>query len=114
MSNIPPPPPPGPPPGYIPYTYGQGYARPARTNGMGITSMVLGIVDVVVPCFWIFPLPGVLAVVFGFVSLSQFRNRPTEFRGKGMAIAGLVCGIVGLVIFVLWVAFGDWSFGVNS
>ncbi len=77
--------------------------KPAR--GMAITSMVMGILSIVLcyslACFNI--IPGILAVVFALVA-------PKNENGKmqGMAIAGLVCGIVGTVmglgiIFILLV-----------
>ena len=109
MSNIPPPPPP-PPPGYIPYTYGQPYAAAPRRSGLGIASMVLGIVAVVIPCFWVFQIPGVLAIIFGAISLSQFSKNAVAYTGRGMAVAGLVLGLVSLVILLLVLVFGDFHF----
>jgi hypothetical protein len=117
VSNIPPPPPPpppGPPPGYVPYTYGQPYAVAPRKNGLGIASMVLGIVAVVIPCFWIFQIPGVIAVVFGAVALSQLKKHPEKYTGRGMAVAGLVLGLVSLVIMLLFIAFGNFHYTVND
>ena len=56
--------------------------------------MVLGIVGFVIPCFWFFEIPGVLAIIFGAISLSQHeRDQPAKYRGRGMAIAGLVLGL---------------------
>ncbi|MDQ1426517.1 MAG: hypothetical protein QOD72_4015 [Acidimicrobiaceae bacterium] len=114
MSDVPRPPPPPPPPGYIPYTYGQAYAVAPRRNGLGIAAMVLGIVAVVVPCFWLFQIPGVLAIIFGLVSLSQVKKNPQNFTGRGMAIAGLVLGLVSMVILALWLVFGNFHFNVNN
>ncbi len=112
MSNIPPPPPP-PPPGYIPYTYGQPYASAPRQNGLGIASMVLGIVAVI-PCFSVLLIPGVLAIVFGAISLSQSKKNPEKYTGRGMAIAGLVLGLVSLAILLLFVVFGNFHFYYNN
>jgi len=67
------------------------YAIARRTNGLAIASMVLGIV-------WIWWIGSVLAVIFGFVSLKQIKER--DEGGRGMAIAGLVLGLVG-VAFLL-------------
>ena len=117
MSNIPPPPPPppppGPPPGYMPYTYGQPYGQAPRRNGLGIASMVLGICAIVIPCFWVLQVPGVLAIIFSAIALSQHRKNP-QYTGRGMAIAGLVLGLVSLVILVLLLAFGDFDFYINN
>ncbi|MFI2259702.1 DUF4190 domain-containing protein [Streptomyces tubercidicus] len=68
-------------------------------NGMGITALVLGIVGVVlgllIILFWLSWLPALLAMIFGFVGLSQARNgRATN---KGMALAGVILGGAGLL-----------------
>jgi hypothetical protein len=97
----------------VPYTYGQPYAAPRR-NGLGIAAMVLGIVAVVIPCFWVLQVPGVLAVIFGAISLSQFKRSPERYTGRGMAIAGLVLGLVSIVILVLVLTFGNFNFTVNG
>jgi hypothetical protein len=98
----------------VPYTYGQPYAVAPRKNGLGIASMVLGIVGVVVPCFWILQIPGVLAVVFGAVALSQLKKQPEKYTGRGMAVAGLVLGLVALVIMLLFIVFGNFHLSVND
>ena len=78
-------------------------APPQGTNGLAIASLVLGLVNVI-PCFWLFPIPAVLAVIFGFVSRSQMKKMGSD-KGSGLAIAGLVIGVVFLIISVVtWVA----------
>ncbi|MFE6743407.1 DUF4190 domain-containing protein [Streptomyces tubercidicus] len=72
---------------------------PQSRNGMGITALVLGIVGVVlgllIILFWLSWLPALLAMIFGFVGLSQARNgRATN---KGMALAGVILGGAGLL-----------------
>ena len=66
----------------------RGYAgyRAARTSGLAIASMVLGIV-------WIFWLGSILAVIFGHVALSQIKRSMGALSGRGMAIAGLVARV---------------------
>ncbi|MEW9516007.1 DUF4190 domain-containing protein [Streptomyces tubercidicus] len=93
------PPPPGTPP--APWaTYPTApIPAPQSRNGMGITALVLGIVGVVlgllIILFWLSWLPALLAVIFGFVGLSQARNgRATN---KGMALAGVILGGAGLL-----------------
>jgi hypothetical protein len=88
----------GPPPsaayGYTPYAQTQG------TNGMAIASLVLGIV-------WLWWIGSILAVIFGFVAMSQIKER--NQGGKGLATAGLILGFIGigtLVLFILLVAIG--------
>lgn len=81
-------PPPPPPEGSVQYS-----ARPPRTSGLAIASMVLGIV-------WIYWIGSILAIIFGHIALSQIRKDP-NLGGRGMAIAGVVLGYVGVAIVVV-------------
>ena len=75
-----------------PLEYQSQYASPARQDepkGLAITSMVLGIVSLVIPFVGL--LTAILAIIFGAVSRSHNEG------GRGMAIAGIVCGIIALV-----------------
>jgi hypothetical protein len=121
MSTPPPPPPPGhnpppyqpgQPPSYqqpgfqaSPPGYQQFGAQPGgvqKNNGMSIASLVLSLVNII-PCFWAFPLPALLGVIFGFVGKGQIAKNPNA-KGRGMAIAGIIVGIVFLIIAVIfWV-----------
>jgi hypothetical protein len=78
-------------------------APPQGTNGLSIASLVLSLVNVI-PCFWFFPLPALLGVIFGFVSRGQMKATGSD-KGKGLAIAGLV---VGLVFVAIGIAF--WAY----
>lgn len=91
----------GPPPN-APYGYSP-YAPPQSTNGMAIASLVLGLV-------WVYWIGSILAIIFGFVALSQIRDRNQS--GKGMAVAGLILGFIWLGILVLAVLLV--SLGSNS
>ncbi|MEU9114965.1 DUF4190 domain-containing protein [Streptomyces sp. NPDC048483] len=96
------PPPPGPARAYgAPHPMAPISVSQPR-NGMGITALVLGIVGVVlgllVVLFWMSWLPALLAVIFGFVGLSQARKGVAT--NKGMALAGVVLGGVGLLTAV--------------
>jgi hypothetical protein len=69
-------------------------APPTRsTNGFAIASMVLGIV-------WVFYLGSILALVFGYIALSQIKGNPQQ-GGRGMAVAGVVLGWIGVSILAL-------------
>ena len=72
----------------------------SSTSGMAITSLVLGVVSLVIPCIGI--ATGPLAVIFGGVSLSQVNRSRGRLGGKGMAIAGLVTGIVATTLYGLY------------
>jgi len=109
-----PPPPPGynpppqpygqpgqqPPPGY--QQFGNQPVGNQRTNGMSVASLVLSLVNII-PCFWAFPLPALLGVIFGFVGKNQIAKDAGQ-KGRGLAIAGLAVGVVFLIVGVIfWV-----------
>ncbi|MDQ3431269.1 MAG: DUF4190 domain-containing protein [Actinomycetota bacterium] len=95
------PPPQGGYPGQYPYA-GYGPPAPARTNGMAIASMVLGIL-------WIYWVGSILALIFGYIARRQIRERGEG--GDGMAVAGIVLGWIGIGILALvaLLAIGVWS-----
>jgi hypothetical protein len=87
------PPPPGygpPPPGYPP--------RPARTSGLCVTSLVVGIVGLTL--FWV-PIGGavlpVAALCVGAAGLGRARGTGA---GRGPGVAGVILGAVGLLLAV--------------
>ncbi|GHE63637.1 hypothetical protein GCM10018771_51870 [Streptomyces cellulosae] len=98
-----PPPPIGPEgPGQVPYGYppvGQGYpgwggVPPLPSNGMGVASLVLGIIAAAAFCLWpVAIVLGVLAVIFGAIGRGK-ANRGEATNG-GQALAGVICGAVG-------------------
>ncbi|WP_157244742.1 DUF4190 domain-containing protein [Nonomuraea typhae] len=92
------------PPAYTPPVYGQPspYAQPARpqTNGMAITSLVLGIVGLVL-C----GLTSIPGAICGHVALAQIKRSGVE--GRSMAVAGLVTSYITIVAWVIaWLMFG--------
>lgn len=64
-----------------------------KTHGLAIASLVCGIVGFVLMGFVVL---GVLAIIFGAISLKKIRRSGGFLTGRGMAIAGLVLGIVAL------------------
>ena len=56
--------------------------------------MVLGIL-------WLYWLGSILALVFGYIALSQIKNSEGTQSGRGMAIAGIVLGYVGVALIAL-------------
>lgn len=83
-----------------------GYA-PTKTNGLAITSMVLGILGILL--FWFFGLGvllGILAVIFGFIARGQIAREGQG--GRGMALAGIITGFVavGLLVLLVLIGFG--------
>lgn len=82
-----------------------GFAARPQANGAGMTSLVLGIVALVV--VWSFidwvlsPIVGLLAVGFGWVGM---RRSSTLGLANGPALAGLVLGLLATVLggYRLW------------
>ena len=106
--------PPAPPPaagGVPPQQVGYGaqpqYQAP-KTNGLAVTSMILGIL-------WVCWVGSLLAVIFGHVGLSQIKKSNGTQAGRGFAIAGLVLGYLGIAFLILALLFGEvnWSFNAG-
>ena len=88
-----------PPPGYGQQPFGQpGHAGPQK-NGMGIASLVLGILSLVSWFFFIGGLFGLIAIILGVIALGRVKRG--EANNKGVAIAGIVTGAIGLLLTVL-------------
>jgi Domain of unknown function (DUF4190) len=82
-------------PGYWPQQTGQ--LATAKTNGLAIASLVLGIV-------WVFWLGSLTGLVLGLVALKQIKER--NEGGRGIAIAGVVICAIGIAGFLLLVILG--------
>jgi hypothetical protein len=79
------------------------YSMAPRTNGLAITSMVLGIAAYPVSCLpyinllcWI---AAILAIVLGLIARGQIARG--DGSGGGMALAGIILGSVYLAIAIL-------------
>jgi hypothetical protein len=70
-----------------------------RTSGNAIAALVLGICGLVV-----FPLIGVLAIVFGYRARDEIRRDPTV-GGDGLATAGIILGWIATVLVALGLLF---------
>lgn len=69
------------------------------SKGFSITSMVLGIISIVLFCIWYLSIPcAILAIIFGIVGIKK--------GGKGMGIAGLILGIVAIIILTVVLGLG--------
>lgn len=88
--------------------YGSGKGQ---GTGLGIASMVCGILSILLICStyaglplltYAAPILGIIAIVLGIVQL-------VKNESKGMAIAGIVCGAVGILIFVGLFLIGLWA-----
>jgi hypothetical protein len=85
-----------PPPAHVQYQ-----PKPPAGGGLGIASLVLGIIACVIFCVPGVPmLLGILAIIFGAIALSQ--GGPV---GNGKAKAGLILGVLGLALSTgFWIA----------
>ncbi|MFJ4771774.1 DUF4190 domain-containing protein [Streptomyces uncialis] len=100
-----------------PYPSGPGFGwggmpQPPR-DGMGIASLVLGIISVVIFCLWpVALITGALAVIFGAIARSRASKGLAS--NPGQALAGLICGAVGAalaagLLVLLIMAPGTWT-----
>jgi hypothetical protein len=84
---------PSPPvPGSWPQPSRSGSVPVARTNGLAIASLVLGIL-------WLFWFGSVVSLVLGLVALKQIKTR--HQGGRGIAIAGIVLSVLWLLILIV-------------
>ena len=82
--------------GWILTGTGPGAAVEAKTSGMAIASMVLGILSIFASILT--ALPG---IVLGIISLIKISGSNGQLKGKGMAITGIVTSFVlPLLLFV--------------
>jgi hypothetical protein len=83
-----------------------------QNQSLALASMLTGILGLVLGCLG--PLPGVAAVILGWLAISQINRTPESVGGKPMAIIGIVTGGLGIVFYgllLLWLlasgAFGS-------
>ena len=85
-------------------------AEPGR--GLGIASMVLGIVSLVICCLYPFFVPSLPGLILGIVSVIR---KP---KGNGPGLAGLImCGVtvlLGIIFWILLFVSPDFARQVNS
>ena len=91
------------PPGYAGYGGASPYApygqpMQQKTNGLAIASLICGIGG------FLFLIPGILGVIFGFVARSQIRKSNGQQKGGGMALAGIIVGFGWVALLVLSIA----------
>lgn len=70
--------------------------------GTAVGSFVSGIVGLMLGWFCWFPIPGIVALVLGFIALGQMRSFPSV-TGRNYAIAGMIMGGLNIAYFMLWI-----------
>lgn len=87
-------------PGTPTYTTAQNVFDTKRSNWLGVTSLVLGIVSIF-PCCCLCPLPALVGVVLGVIGLVQIHKSPESYTtSRNTPIAGIVLCIVSIIIGV--------------
>lgn len=100
------------------YSQNTGYGTPQNmdggSTGMGIISMILGIVALLMSCcvskWWLTLIVAACSIVLGILSIQK------NSEGKGMAIAGIVCSciavLMGVIVLALGAAFASFIFSM--
>jgi hypothetical protein len=72
----------------------------SKTNGLAITSLILGILSLPLDLFWCIGVPvGIAALVTGLMARNQINQSGGVQGGNGMAIAGMIMGGISGVVF---------------
>jgi hypothetical protein len=106
-------PPPGAPPGGAAPQWGApppgqwggqpGYPAQPR-NGLGIAALILGILGLLSSIVVVGALPGLIAVVLGFVGMGKAKRG--EATNRGVALAGVITGALAVLVAIALVAAG--------
>lgn len=75
-------------------------ATPARTSGLAVASLVLGILALLGGAVLI--LPTLLAIILGHVAMAKIRRQPTVLGGHSLALVGCILGYVSIVMGVVF------------
>jgi hypothetical protein len=92
-----------------PQNYGQGAAPAAGgpNQTLAIISLVVGILSIFC-CGWF--VPGIAAIIMGFIAKSKASNDPSNFGGAGLALGGIITGalsiVLGIIVVILYVFMG--------
>ena len=70
---------------------------PAKVEGLGLAGFVSSLVGLFIASI---PL-GIIAIVFGNISLSKIKKNPQRYKGKGFAVASIIIGIVDVVAMIV-------------
>lgn len=74
-----------------------------KSNGFGITSLILGIVGLVLSCLIVGMVPACIGLMLGIIGLCQ-KDKP-----KGTSVAGTIISLIGLIISIMIIAIGSGS-----
>jgi hypothetical protein len=88
---------PGSMPGYQSYQ-GAPVATARSTNGMAVASLVCACAGIIP---FLFGIPAILGIIFGFVARSQIKNSNNAQGGSGLALAGIIVGFSLIALGIL-------------
>ena len=71
-----------------------------KTEGLGLAGFLSGLVGLFIASI---PL-GVIAVIFGSISLSKIKKQSQRYKGKGFAIASIILGLIDVVVMIILLA----------
>jgi len=71
-----------------------------KTEGLGLAGFISGLVGL----FILGILFGLIAIIFGAISLGKINKNPDKFKGKGFAITSLILGIIDVVAVLILLA----------
>ena len=63
---------------------------------------------------FLFFIPAILGIIFGFIARSQIKQSKGTQKGDGMAIAGIIVGFAWIALLVLLIAFGHTNNNDNN
>ena len=78
------------------------FGLPPETSGKAIFSLICGSLFIVLPF-------SVVAVIFGYIALSEIRKSPGRLKGRGLAITAIVLGYVGVLFIVAFIGLGVYA-----
>lgn len=72
----------------------------SKTEGLGLAGFIASFAGLFIAGI---PL-GLLAIIFGGISLSKIKRQPRAYRGKGFAIAAIIIGLIDVIAMVIILA----------
>ena len=75
------------------------FGLPPETSTKAIFSLICGVLFIIVPF-------SIVAIILGYIALSEIRRSPGRLKGRGLAIAGIALGFVGVVLILAFVGLG--------
>jgi len=75
------------------------YPRQNQSQGLAIGSMIVGIISLIFGTFCFGPIPGIIALVLGLISLSQVKKGLQPASSKPLAVIGIVTGSLSVAVY---------------